>query len=81
MMARFNLNNPVTVTLTEIGVEVYQTYQSQLCPLSPADAALKPGDKIRIQHWRMMHIFGEHIFIGKDPPFSMTIEIDDEDLH
>ncbi len=70
---KFNVNDYVTVTLNEGGCRVYKEYWEESDITPPRN--FQPGDKLKDQLWHVMAIFGPHITLTVDPPFSTEIEI------
>jgi hypothetical protein len=68
-----NLNDHVTITLTEFGVAVYNDYLSDAnLPASYCH----PGDSLTLPLWELASIFGKVMFNGctQHPFTSYTLE-------
>ena len=73
-MASFNLNDAVTVTLTERGAHILNIVnRDRQAALPPAARSEKPiyraGDVYKNQVWGLMEIFGLHTGLGQQSPF------------
>jgi hypothetical protein len=66
MKATINLNDRVTVTLKEKGVDLYARYCGK---------KLVAGEKVELQLWCAFEVFGPHIHIGFDQPIETDIEL------
>ena len=67
-----NLNQSCNVILTAHGAEVYNEYSCELhatCKLiQPTN--LKEGDRLALQLWELMNIFGKHLYNGAENCFE-----------
>ncbi len=63
-----NMNNIVVVTLTELGVGVYNNRIVEL-DLGKYCKEVEVGHTLRTELWSLFSIFGEHVGLGKDMPF------------
>lgn len=76
----FNLNQSVTVVLTESGAKTHNNRWRSVIARMPAHCRpveKKAGDKLRTQMWSLMQDFGPSIVIGMEPPFEgNNIEMD-----
>lgn len=77
-MPKFNINNYVSVTLTEYGAKIYNSQWDGLSiPKEYIPEQKKAGDTLKIQMWCLLETFGKHISIGFNSPFencSMTFD-------
>ncbi|MGZ8888030.1 MAG: hypothetical protein ACXW1D_00560 [Halobacteriota archaeon] len=70
-MNTINLNDYVTVVLTQQGAYLYNQYFRNL----NINKELSVGDELRIQIWDLANIFGERLYNGCIPPFkSMNLK-------
>jgi hypothetical protein len=60
MILSMNLNEMVSVILTESGAKIYNKYYSNIRGYSE-------GSELKIQLWELMAVFGPDLWIG--PPF------------
>lgn len=78
---RFNINNYVSVKLTDRGRDIHTNYWRGILPRrEPVPAVVEVDGWSRWQMWELMHIFGSHCFNGCDPPFETEIEIEEKAL-
>lgn len=84
-MAKFNLNNNMSVDLTKAGWRVLRQYnkaQRAMLPqdlIEPHDESFRrkiSGDTYTDQGWKIMEIFGRHLTVVSDLPFWMDVKID-----
>jgi hypothetical protein len=79
MELKFNLNDWVKVKLTDKGKNIYyhqfdainQTYEKQI--IKPHYPELTEDGYYKTQLWCLMNLFGEHLYMGFDPPFGTEI--------
>jgi hypothetical protein len=76
---KINLNSRCTAILTEAGAKVYNEYMSQFTFRGRREPNAKVGFAHKTSLWDLMHIYGEHTFIGRPEPFE-GCEIDVEPL-
>lgn len=80
-----NLNNYVTLKITERGLRVFREYHDRMGldwePYAKMNGEAKRGATWRMQMWQVMQIFGPSIYLGCDPPFDTNIVIETEDQH
>lgn len=76
MSKAINLNAKTTVKLNDIGLKIYQDYIDSLYDKIPEENRHKfnlnllKNNTYTSQLWDIIHIFGKHLFIGKDTPFT-----------
>ena len=68
-MARLNINDKVTVTLSKAGANVYNDHSKH------RPTTLQEGDQLELQLWEIMAIFGNGICWGCDSPFKGDIVV------
>lgn len=69
---KVNLNEEVTVTLTEYGAEVYRRYLKDIAlELRPEE--VKAGNKLKLQLWEVISIFEVGIGIGNAVVFEENV--------
>jgi len=83
----FNLNENVRVKLTDTGKEIMRKKHTDLVTKFGSVISdkskiftLPPEDENGYSQWKMWQLFsnfGEHIYMGCEPPFDLTIEIPD----
>lgn len=76
---KFNLNDTATVTLTDTGARIYNAYQDQF--LSLGEPHVREGDKLKIQFWNLLQIFGgKSIYLGMPtlPFVDNVIELNED---
>ena len=77
--AQLNLNDYVTVQLTDHGVEILrQKHQERELKLKSslrdyADFVPPENNMLTIQMWELMQTFGEHMGMGMKLPFGLWI--------
>lgn len=86
----FNLNEYVRVKLTAAGKEILRKKHAEFVerlgdamPDSYKVFTLPPEDEngyCRLQMWQLFSDFCEHIYMGCEPPFDLTIEIPDSKI-
>ena len=77
--AKWNINNYCTVQLTDYGVEIYKQYRDQFNNISGNAERIKAklidladnDNKLRLQGWEMMHIFGNELYLGNQGVFHL----------
>ena len=77
--AKWNINYYCTVQLTEYGVEVFKKYEEQFNHIKGNSERTKSklkylaanDNKLRLQGWEMMHIFGNEMFLGNQSVFNL----------
>jgi hypothetical protein len=81
-----NINQPVWVKLTPLGRKIYKDYWAELLSTGGYVRDLKPP-KLRtkngyteFQLWDLMHIYGGHLYLGGENPFSLTVRFDANDF-
>lgn len=67
----FNINNKVQVRLNDRGRKIQAEYYA------PWSDGPKPDSDgwTEYQMWVLMHVFGQHCFMGPEPPFETNIRI------
>lgn len=86
MIAEFNMNDYVFVRLNDHGRAILREKQSEILRAHPEmkDGSAFSGDAVppededgwsRWQMWRLMGTFGQHIYLGCDPPFEIVIRL------
>lgn len=85
----FNINDYVKVKLTEKGKYIYYHQFDDINqnirkvggkPLSVIELKYDNEGYTEFQLWRLMEIFGEHLYNGCDLPFETTIKFKVEDI-
>lgn len=77
---RMNINDFVWVRLTDRGREIDRKKHDELRAIAPTIGPYVPTAKgrwSRWQLWQVMHRFGEHCYLGCDPPFDTEIALVD----
>ena len=78
---RININQKVKLKISARGVKVFDEHHKKL-GLDPtpyremATRGQEPGI-YGLQLWEAFHIFGSVCFMGSEPPFGPTIEIEE----
>lgn len=78
---KFNLNEYVRVKLTPTGKDILRKKFEELherMPQAFKEFSLPEEDGQGFSKWQMWHLFsdfGEHIYLGCNPPFETEIEI------
>jgi hypothetical protein len=67
----FNVNEKVQVRLNDSGRKIQAEYHA------PWSGGPKPDSDgwTEYQMWELMHIFGQHCYMGPEPPFATVIRI------
>jgi len=75
---KFNMNNTVSVVLTDSGAKVWNARWSDTKLLYRyLPRYFQAGDTLTEQFWVIMQVFGPHIHMGMQPLFEgMDIEFD-----
>lgn len=70
---KFNINDRMTVTLTDTGKQIILAERAEtgLDNLYAWDSE----NRLTSQGWVIMQLFGEHIGMGLNNPFEMTVEL------
>ena len=83
-MERLNMNSTVKVRLNDKGQDIYYHINDKYYKKFNIKRRFKETDKdgySEFQLWQFMNIYGEHLKLGSDNPFSdLNIYIKDEDL-
>ena len=66
MEIEINLNDSVSVNLSERGAEILNKYFKQFI----ITKNYKAGDVFKTELWDLMNIFGEHLTMGFNIPFE-----------
>lgn len=79
-MLEFNINEYVSVKLTDAGRAELKRQHDELCETFPSMGEHTPPkeDKegwCRFQGWVLMHTFGHMTRMASDPPFETTIRV------
>lgn len=76
MKKAINLNTETTVKLNDIGLNIYNSHVNRLINMTPENMrnkfnfnSLQEGNILTSELWDIIHIFGNHLSIGKDTPF------------
>lgn len=75
----WNINNFVTVKLTEHGLELLKEHNKQFEHIrgnkerteQQIAKVIENEYHLRLQGWDMMHIFGQHCYLGSRPIFEL----------
>lgn len=84
---KFNINNYVSVTLTEFGAEIYNARYDDIKPFVPTkhlfqNTDVKAGYVLRAQMWTLFQDFGPYIMLGGNNPFEGCImQFDENDFY
>lgn len=71
---KFNINNYVTVTLTQIGADIYNSRWDGLkIPPNHIPPKVEAGHILKAQLWTIFEDFGPHIHMGFEMPFEGCI--------
>lgn len=70
MNIEINLNDYVSVTLSEEGADVFNRYFEEV-PAKRRPAKVEEGCEMEGPLWEMFQIFGEHVGLGKHLPFKV----------
>lgn len=81
----WNINNYVTVELCYYGIEIYKKYLTDLYIVVKPNGNVANGvnqriseledngNKLRLQGWDMINIFGSHLRLGSQPIFKECV--------
>ncbi len=79
VVRRYNVNTQCRVTLTDSGAGIYNEYLKTL-PSFCRPAYVSAGCSVEESLWKIMSVFGAHMFCGGSIPFEGNkIEIEGED--
>lgn len=71
---KFNINDYVSVTLTEVGATIYNDYYAPFIAERPEYytwwVEKKASDVLKDQLWSIMQKFGPHVGLGFASPFE-----------
>lgn len=71
-LQKFNINNYATVTLTEIGAQIYNArYDDIIMPEKYKPAKVEAGYVLKAQLWTLFQDFGQYMTLGS--PFEQCI--------
>jgi hypothetical protein len=82
----FNINGYTWVKLTPLGKKIYDDHWHKLLTAGGYVRDLKaPKLKTKkgwteFQLWELMTVFGEHMYMGSENAFDLTIRFDENDL-
>jgi len=76
---KFNINDYVFVKLTDRGREIHRIHYERVFPDHPDIVYQEPevdaDGESKFQLWDLMTIFGEHMYLGCNPPIETDINI------
>jgi len=75
MSITMNLNDPVWVKLTPVGIDAYRKWNADNGVQSPTFPAADFDGYTKFQLWELMQIFGSACFNGCKVPFETEIRL------
>ncbi len=73
-LQKFNINNYATVTLTEIGAQIYNArYDDLKIPAEYISDKVEAGYVLKAQLWTLLQDFGQYMTLGSPNPFEQCI--------
>jgi hypothetical protein len=69
MTVEISPNEPVEVTLTGVGAQIWNKWYEQF-PSDVRPEVEQEGGVLREQLWHLFHVFGKHISLGREAPFK-----------
>lgn len=76
---KINLNNRIKFKPNEKGIEIYSQYHVKLVPYISKESATLHVDEegyAVLPLWEFMQIYGNEMYMGNSPPFSMNVLIE-----